>query len=265
MAQARGGNLEVAALNFQACLPSMIQTLRIPSGGYMFEYADNPRIRYGKHEPSDQELVVKMINRLRIITGRNFGYDAALTNEQNEAAIAAWEQWFQMDGKVRFTPDAEQLPVPIAPDPGQADTNDSPIVTWIKDLGYGRKSNQEIASKYDRAWLAQITDVGTWLKIGFALYDVERYDDALAAFRKMEELAAGDQRGQVLSLIWQGHMLDLLGRRREAIAEYREAADRDIKTYSQRHDQFGLVYSPTSYARERMSTPFTRVENLCDD
>ena len=41
----------------------------------MFEYADNPLIRYGKHKPSDPEMVVKMINRLRLITGQNFGYD----------------------------------------------------------------------------------------------------------------------------------------------------------------------------------------------
>lgn len=131
----------------------------------------------------------------------------------------------------------------------------------VDNLGWGRRSNQEIASKYDKAWLGRIGDPGTWLKIGFALYDVKRYDDALAAFGKMEEISGGDQRGQVLALIWQGHMLDLLGRRQEAIAEYRKATDVGIADYEQRHDQFGLAYSPTSYAKERMGTPFTRVEN----
>jgi proline-specific peptidase len=137
---------------------------------------------------------------------------------------------------------------------------ESPAVL-VSHLGWGRRSNQEIASKYDKAWLDQIADVGTWLKIGFALYDVKRYDDALTAFQKMEELANTDERGRVLAMIWQGHMLDLLGRRQEAIAEYRKAADVGIEDGEQRHDQFGLAYSPTPYAKERMTTPFTRVEN----
>jgi tetratricopeptide (TPR) repeat protein len=111
LAQARGGHLEAATVNFQACLPAMIQTLRIPSGGKMFEYADNPKIRCGQHKPSDEEMVVKMINRLRIITGQNFGYDPNATPEDHEAAIAAWEQWFKTDGRIQFTPDAERLPV----------------------------------------------------------------------------------------------------------------------------------------------------------
>ncbi|MBP7053802.1 MAG: hypothetical protein KBE65_22550 [Phycisphaerae bacterium] len=123
LAQAKAGSLEAATANLEACLPAMIQTLRIPSGGKMFEYADNPRIRCGQHKPSDQEMVVKMINRLRIITGQNFGYDPARANEQNEAAIAAWEQWFQTDGKVRFTPDAEQLPVPVSSEGEQTNVN----------------------------------------------------------------------------------------------------------------------------------------------
>ncbi len=127
LAQARAGHLEAATANFQACLPAMIQTLRdparTPSGGRMFEYADSPTVRYGLYRPSEQEIVVKMVNRLRIITGQNFGYDPARTNEQNEAAIAAWEQWFQTDGQIRFTPDAELLPVPVSSDGEQTNVN----------------------------------------------------------------------------------------------------------------------------------------------
>ncbi len=68
-------------------------------------------------------MVVKMVNRLRLITGQSFGYDPALTNEQNEAAIAAWEQWFQTDGQIRFTPDVELLPVPVSSDGEPIDAN----------------------------------------------------------------------------------------------------------------------------------------------
>ena len=117
LAYARGGNLNAAKTDFEACLPAMIQTLRIPSGGTMFEYADNPQIRSGKHKPTDQEIVVKMINRLRLITGQNFGYDPSATAEQNEAALAAWEQWFKNGGRPKFTPDAKLLPLPGAEKP----------------------------------------------------------------------------------------------------------------------------------------------------
>jgi tetratricopeptide (TPR) repeat protein len=123
LAQAKAGNLEAAKANFEACLPAMIQTLRIPSGGKMFEYADNPKIRCGQHKLSDEEMVVKMINRLRIITGQNFGYDPNGAAKDNEAAIAAWEQWFQTDGQIRFTPDAELLPVPVSSDGEQTNAN----------------------------------------------------------------------------------------------------------------------------------------------
>lgn len=114
LAYASSGNLEAAEADFQVCLPAMIETLRIPSAGYWFEYADNPTIRLAHYKPSDQEIVLKMINRLRLISGQNFGYDPNGTPEQNEAAIAAWEQWFNNGGQIQYTPEAELLPVPAA-------------------------------------------------------------------------------------------------------------------------------------------------------
>lgn len=246
LAQGMNGDQGGAKANFEACLPAMIKTLRIPSGGTMFEYADNPTIRYGRYSPSEQDMVSKMINRLRIVSGQDFGYDPTGTKEQNEAAIAAWEQWFKADGQVKFTPDAPQVEVPA---------------DWVSRLGWGRKSNQEIVAKYDQTWQARISDWGLWLKIGFALYDGKRYDDALAVFQNLEKTAADDQHKLMLALIWEGHMLDLLGKRPEAIAMYEKVAGMGMNQDEQRHDQFGLSYVPSPYAKERMTTPFVRVEN----
>jgi tetratricopeptide (TPR) repeat protein len=134
----------------------------------------------------------------------------------------------------------------------------------VKSLGSGRRSNEEIASKYDKAWLDQIRDLDTLLKVGFALYDLKRYDEAQAVFAKMQERAGGNQYEQAVALIWQGHMLDLLGRRAEAISRYRMAAGMSVEGRTS-HDQFGLVYSPNSYARRRMDAPFARLENLFQD
>ncbi len=134
----------------------------------------------------------------------------------------------------------------------------------VNGVGWGRQSNQQIAAEYDKAWLDQISDVGTWLKIGFALYDAKRYDDALTAFEKMATLDEAGQDDRATAVIWQGHMLDLLGKREEAVARYRRVADMGLDS-GVRHDQFGLAYEYTPYAKERMTMPFVRVENRWQD
>jgi hypothetical protein len=135
----------------------------------------------------------------------------------------------------------------------------------VNSVGYGPKSNQQIASQYDKSWLEQFPDAGLLLKTGFALYDVKRYEDALAAFQKMEEKTAGDRFWNSVALIWQGHMLDLLGKRKEAIRRYEEVAAMGLDDGTIQHDQFGITYTPSPYARQRMDTPFTRMENRDED
>jgi tetratricopeptide (TPR) repeat protein len=98
------------------------------------------------------------------------------------------------------------------------------------------------------------------LKIGFALYDAKRYDEALGTFEKLQEVSRDNQRAQAASLIWQGHMLDLLGRRTEAVTKYQRVADMGLNSGT-RQAQYGLSYEYSPYAQERVSTPFTRVEN----
>jgi tetratricopeptide (TPR) repeat protein len=248
LAYARLGQWDKAKADFEACLPAMIRTLRTPSGGVMFEYADSPLFRTGQYEPGDGEIVTKMINRLRRITGQNFGYDPNHTKEQNDAALAAWGRWFKTDGRVQFTPEAPQLAVPAE---------------WVNRLGWGRKSSQQIVARYSQAWLDQITETGALMKIGFALYDTARYEEALAVFGKMEETGMS-RHSQVTAIIWQGHMLDLLGRREEALARYRRVADLGL-TSGTTHAQYGLSFEFSPYARERLATPFTRVENTNGD
>lgn len=103
---------EAARQDLQICLPAIIRALRTPSAATMFEYADNPLMRYGKYKPTKPEIVIHMINRLRVITGQNFGYDPEATAEENEQAIAAWEDWYENSGQINCTPDAELVTVP---------------------------------------------------------------------------------------------------------------------------------------------------------
>jgi len=70
----------------------------------------------------------------------------------------------------------------------------------------------------------------------------------------------GHKEHMALSMIWQGHVLDLLGKRKEAIALYKQVAEMNIDEVWQ-HSQYGLKYAISPYARDRMKTPFKRIEN----
>jgi hypothetical protein len=79
------------------------------------------------------------------------------------------------------------------------------------------------------------------------LYDSRQYAEAL-------DLLKDNQRA--FGLIWRGHLLDLLGRRSEAIAAYRAAlalpGQIDI-----RHDQWSMTID-RKWVEERLKTPFER-------
>ena len=95
------GMTDMAQLDFEKTLPKMIQALRKVKAASSFDLADDPLIRAdgmreGCHEaPTKEQSVAMMINRLRIMTGQNFGYDPDASVEENEQAISAWEQWYQ--------------------------------------------------------------------------------------------------------------------------------------------------------------------------
>jgi len=137
----------------------------------------------------------------------------------------------------------------------------------LRTSGYGRKSNERIASLYSAESIGKVESPDGLLKAGFALYDVARYEDALAVFKKLREVSdkgQGDKSLSALALIWQGFMLDLLGKRDEAISVYREVVAMKV-TGEMSHDQFGLTIAPSPYAAEKIKEPFKRVENKLKD
>lgn len=132
----------------------------------------------------------------------------------------------------------------------------------INKVGWGLSSSQKLAKTYSRSWLEKFSSSGDYLRTAFALYDVEKYEEALYLFEKMEAYLKGKNRldSEAMALVWQGHMLDLLGKREEAIARYKKAAQMNI-TQQWQHSQYKLVYKVSAYAEERTKTPFIRVEN----
>ncbi|MHC4618839.1 MAG: tetratricopeptide repeat protein, partial [Planctomycetota bacterium] len=117
-AYASKGMEEMARQDFQVAVPVMIDALRHIEAGRLFDFADDP-LRCGggllegcRESPGKEQSLAMMINRLRITTGQDFGYDAKAPAEQNEQAIAGWEQWFKDSGETKFTPDAELVAMP---------------------------------------------------------------------------------------------------------------------------------------------------------
>jgi len=96
------GMIDMARKDFNVALPVMIDVLHNIEGATMFDYADDPLYRgLPKDErPTAQQSLAMMINRLKAITGQNFGYDPDAGAEENEQAISAWEQWYQNSASV---------------------------------------------------------------------------------------------------------------------------------------------------------------------
>jgi proline iminopeptidase len=135
----------------------------------------------------------------------------------------------------------------------------------IETSGWGRLANEKLASSFHTDWLRRLSKPGLYLKIGFALYDVMRYDDALAVFGSMQTLSerTAEKDYEAVALIWQGQMLDLMDRRTEAIKRYSMVVELNHEG-NMRHDQYGLHYSFIPYAKERILSPFKRIENNDD-
>jgi proline iminopeptidase len=142
----------------------------------------------------------------------------------------------------------------------------------LETSGWGWNSSRDLVAKYSRDWLDQFNETRSFMRLGFAFYDVEDYEEGLFVFERMQEMAvrlheeeAGEESAahspyEAFALIWQGHMLDLMGRRDEAILCYRLAADMDLEDTWQ-HGQYGMSYALSPYAAQRMEAPFARVTN----
>ena len=104
---------------------------------------------------------------------------------------------------------------------------------------------------YRQAQEMKIDDGGAQFKLGLMLYDGRYYPQALDI---MKQLETGDFR--FAALVWQGHLLDLLGRRAEAVARYQEALKVPGSPRMQ-HDQYHMTIDK-QWVERRLKTPFSR-------
>ncbi len=138
----------------------------------------------------------------------------------------------------------------------------------IRSVDEGQTASARLVGAYAKKWLEKLgalDDAYPLKRVGLALYDMQHYAEALTVFQRIEN-NLDEKSGAELAeaLIWQGHMLDLLGRRNKAIQIYRRVVA--LNEYSAiRWDQYGLSYVYKPYALERTRVPFTRLENIGDE
>jgi tetratricopeptide (TPR) repeat protein len=106
---------------------------------------------------------------------------------------------------------------------------------------------------YRQAREIKIGDADIRFKLGLLLYDGRYYQESLEV---MTQLAQDDPGLRFVATVWQGHLLDLLGRRAEAVARYQEALKLPGAP-AMHHDQYYLVIDK-NWVEERLKTPFER-------
>lgn len=125
------------------------------------------------------------------------------------------------------------------------------------------RGNLETAAAFRTLLEKEPSNLRARLFLGFSLYEVGAYGEALKAFEGLVDAAAakGDTSRRDWARVWMGHMHDLLGEREEAIAQYRvvlntapgEATDKAM------FGQYGIGPTTTrAWAKERLEIPFTR-------
>ena len=117
---------------------------------------------------------------------------------------------------------------------------------------YGKEASRAIVKEYKKEWLTQLSprDRQTSMRLAFALYDEKLYEDALAVFQKMPMMK-----------MWEGFMLDLLGRRSEAIECYKTAIAMPRRgPRGNTYGQYGIT-DTVEYIKQYLEKSFVRVEN----
>ncbi len=99
-------------------------------------------------------------------------------------------------------------------------------------------------------------DAHSWGKLAINLYDGLHYEQALEAFERCAESAADDPWWLFVGTVWQGHVLDILGKREEALKRYRLAIERDTGIYAV-HSQYNMTIDQ-AWVQQRLKTAFTR-------
>ncbi len=141
----------------------------------------------------------------------------------------------------------------VAQPPSTSDQQLRSEIQKLPWLGAGERALQV----FKRMKIGELSDSFSWLKLGLTLYDGKHYEEALEAFQLTEELEQPNSSARAFaSVVWQGHINDLLGRRQEALEFYKKALSMP-GDHEMRHDQYGIRLS-RRWVRDRLERSFRR-------
>lgn len=131
------------------------------------------------------------------------------------------------------------------------------------------KSDEKIVQLYKEFNDKNVKSAEPWFTLGIKLTGGGYLEEALVSFDKCCQLTRQKiDPDYIASVIWKGHIYDLLGKREEAISQYKEALSfldqfrnskiaPDFESYVfMRHDQWGIKLS-YNWVKERLEKPFT--------
>ena len=133
---------------------------------------------------------------------------------------------------------------------------DKPLVKKIRFAmgNYGPEDCKNVASYFELALKLDVMDIGAWHLLGLALYDGERYQEAITAFEKMAQYGKGEKGA---AYVWLGQLYDLLGERKKAVFYYNKALLTGVPRYQ--YGQYRIYMSP-AYVEQLIKSPFERHE-----
>jgi tetratricopeptide (TPR) repeat protein len=152
--------------------------------------------------------------------------------------------------EARLDPDGELALIVPPPTPASKDLDSK-----LRDVPWTGGGKQAL-DLFNEAREIKPADADFWGILGLKVYDGKYYAEALDAFRQSAELAGEGSLWGFASTVWQGHILDLLGRRAEAIQCYKEAQKR-YRGGSMQHAQYDMHINP-QWVKERLEKPFER-------
>jgi len=146
----------------------------------------------------------------------------------------------------------DELPL-IIPPPVHETAQLKKDIRNLQWTGQGDKALQIYTNNKD----IDLEDTGLLFKLGMCLYDGEHYKESLQIFRKCADFSRENKSNSLFChLTWQGHVLDLLNRRDEALKCYEEAL-RHCGSRTVRHDQYRMRTN-RDWIEQRLKEPFQR-------
>ena len=129
------------------------------------------------------------------------------------------------------------------------------VAAKVQALPWTGAGKQALAV-FEAAKKDNLPSANLWDKLGLTLYDGKFYSEALDAFRRAAERSKSGATPHLMALVWQGHVLDLLGRRDEAMQCYRAALQKGTGE-GIRHDQYHIQVD-RAWVEQRIKEPFRR-------